>query len=107
MFNVRAAARFARLRFVPRQPKPPRKEHQQNSRSSLPFSFSPCSLIKSTKTVSEMLAQRAVVELCVDRLSTTRAAVSPPLAVFWDAPHVVKKYHHLDDPLAPLNVIVH
>src|ERR1035437_9222047 len=63
MFNVRAAARQARLRFVPRQPKPPRKEHQQNSRSSLPFSFSPCSLIKSTKTVSEMLAQR-VLAVC-------------------------------------------
>src|ERR1039457_5774038 len=58
MFNIRAAARFARLRSVPRQPKPQRKEHQEKYRSSLPFSFSPCSLIKSTKTVSEMLARR-------------------------------------------------
>src|SRR5260370_20330807 len=53
-----AAARFARLRSVPRQPNPQRKEHQENSRSSLPFSFSPCSLIKSTTGVSEMLARR-------------------------------------------------
>src|SRR5258708_39622577 len=52
MFNV-----HARLRSVPRQPNPQGKEqHQENSRSSLPFSFSPCSLIKSTKTVSEMLS---------------------------------------------------
>src|ERR1700687_5794023 len=56
-----AAARFARLRFVPRQPNPQRKEqHQENSHSSLPASFSPySSLIKSTKPVSEMLARRA------------------------------------------------
>src|ERR1700687_2847655 len=55
-----AAARFARLRFVPRQPNPQRKEqHQENSHSSLPASFSPySSLIKSTKPVSEMLARR-------------------------------------------------
>src|SRR6202158_4284038 len=58
-----AAARFARLRFVPRQPNPQRKEqHQENSHSSLPASFSPyCSLIKSTKPVSEMLARRGFV----------------------------------------------
>src|SRR6266436_6878333 len=37
---------------------PGKEQHQENSRSSLPFSFSPCSLIKSTKTVSEMLARR-------------------------------------------------
>ena len=54
-----AAARFARLRSIPRQPNPQRKEqHQENSRSSLPFSFSPCSLIESTTVVSEMLARR-------------------------------------------------
>ena len=53
------AARCARLRAVSRQPKPRRAEPQENSRSSLPFSFSPCSLIESTKTVSEMLARRA------------------------------------------------
>src|SRR5487761_1765960 len=49
-------------RFVPRQPNPQRKEqHQENSHSSLPSSFSPySSLIKSTKPVSEMLARRAV-----------------------------------------------
>ncbi|MGD0907766.1 MAG: hypothetical protein ABSA96_09305, partial [Candidatus Acidiferrales bacterium] len=35
-----------------------KKQNQENSRSSFPFSFSPCSLIKSTKTVSEMLARR-------------------------------------------------
>src|SRR5216684_4566161 len=46
-----AAARYSRLRSVPRQPNPQGKEqHQENSHSSLPFSFSPyCSLIKSTK----------------------------------------------------------
>ena len=46
-----AAARYARLRSVARQPNLQGKEqHQENSRSSLPFSFSPyCSLIKSTK----------------------------------------------------------
>src|SRR6202035_1271041 len=46
-----ASARYPRLRSVPRLPKPQGKEqHQENSRSSLPFSFSPyCSLIKSTK----------------------------------------------------------
>src|SRR5271157_4973533 len=54
-----ASARFARLRSVPRQPKPLEKEHQKNSPSSLPFFFSPCSLIKSTTAVSEMLARRA------------------------------------------------
>src|SRR5258708_19118433 len=54
-----AAARYARLRSVPRQPNPQRKEHQENSRSSLPFSFSPRSLIESTTVVSEMLARRA------------------------------------------------
>src|SRR6202158_47315 len=55
-----AAARFARLRFVPRQPNPQRKEqHQENSHTPLPASFSPySSLIKSTKPVSEMLARR-------------------------------------------------
>jgi hypothetical protein len=46
-----AAARYARLRSVARQLNLQGKEqHQENSRSSLPFSFSPyCSLIKSTK----------------------------------------------------------
>src|ERR1019366_5417322 len=53
-----ASARQARLRSVPWQPNLLKKQNQENSRSSLPFSFSPCSLIKSTKTVSEMLAQR-------------------------------------------------
>jgi hypothetical protein len=53
-----AAARFARLRFVPRQPKPPRKEHQEKCHSFLTFSFSPCSLIKGTTGVSRMLARR-------------------------------------------------
>src|SRR5260370_32799796 len=52
-----AAARCARLRSVPRQPNPQRKEHQENSRSSLSFSFSPCSLNKSTTGVSGMLAR--------------------------------------------------
>jgi hypothetical protein len=33
---------------VPRQPNPQNTKHQENSRSSLPFSFSPCSLIMST-----------------------------------------------------------
>ncbi|MGD0910042.1 MAG: hypothetical protein ABSA96_20855, partial [Candidatus Acidiferrales bacterium] len=40
------------------QPNLQKKQNQENSRSSFPFSFSPCSLIKSTKTVSEMLARR-------------------------------------------------
>src|ERR1035437_3419270 len=63
MFNVRAAARFARLRSVPRQPNPQRKEqHQENSRSFLPFSFSPCSLIKGTRLVSGMLARREMTQ---------------------------------------------
>src|SRR2546427_10594691 len=55
-----AARQEASLRFVPRQPNPQRKEqHQDKSRSSLISSFSPfCSLIKSTKPVSEMLARR-------------------------------------------------
>src|SRR5258707_3063400 len=55
-----AAARFARLRSVPRQPNPQGQEqHPENSHSSLISSFSPyCSLIKSTKPVSEMLARR-------------------------------------------------
>src|SRR6516165_1695812 len=56
-----AAARLeASLRSVSRQPNPQGKEqHQENSRSSLISSFSPfCSLIKSTKTASEMLARR-------------------------------------------------
>src|SRR6202035_5286886 len=47
-----AAARYARLRSVPRQPNPQGKEqhqHQENCRSSLPFSFSLCSLIKGTR----------------------------------------------------------
>src|ERR1700682_797839 len=59
-----AARQEASLRFVPRQPNPQKKEqHQENSRSSLPASFSPfCSLIKSTKTVSEMLARRGLPE---------------------------------------------
>ncbi len=71
MFNVRAAARFARLRSVPRQPNPQRKEqHQENSRSFLPFSFSPCSLIKGTRLVSGMLARRVlpkegIVRACI------------------------------------------
>src|SRR5204862_7450835 len=57
-----AARQEASLRFVPRQPNPQGKEqHQENSRSSLISSFSPfCSLIKSTKPVSEMLARRAL-----------------------------------------------
>src|SRR5580704_8283134 len=56
-----AAARYARLRSVPRQPNPLGKEqHQENSRSSLSSSFSPyCSLIKGTRLVSGMLARRA------------------------------------------------
>ena len=51
------------IRSVPRQPNPQGKEqHQENSRSSLISSFSPyCSLIKSTKPVSEMLARRALL----------------------------------------------
>src|SRR5207249_2931914 len=55
-----AAARYARLRSVPRQPNPQKKEqHQENSRSSLSSSSSPyCSLIKGTRLVSEMLARR-------------------------------------------------
>src|SRR6202021_3632243 len=66
-----AAARFARLRFVPRQPNPPRKEqHQENSHSSLPTSFSPySSFIKSTKPVSEMLARRATTSFGFYRLT--------------------------------------
>src|ERR1019366_8054028 len=58
MFNVPASARQARLRSVPWQPNLQKKQNQENPRSSFPFSFSPCSLIKSTKTVSRMLAQR-------------------------------------------------
>src|SRR5208282_2293619 len=70
-----AAARYARLRSVPRQPKPPRKEqHQENSRSSLPFSFSPCSLIKSTKTVSEMLARRGLSKGDYNAFEVTNAS---------------------------------
>jgi hypothetical protein len=42
-----------------RQPKPPRKEHQEKCHSFLPFSFSPCSLIKGTTGGSRMLARRA------------------------------------------------
>src|SRR5207249_8958361 len=59
-----AAARYARLRSVPRQPNPQRKEqHQENSRSSPLSSFSPyCSLIKSTKPVSELLSRRAPID---------------------------------------------
>src|SRR5208283_1360278 len=55
-----AARQEASLRSVPQQPNPQGKEqHQENSRSSLISSFSPyCSLIKSTKPVSEMLARR-------------------------------------------------
>src|SRR5450759_2375781 len=52
-----AAARYARLRCVPRQPLPPPTQHQKNSRSYL-LSSSPCSLIKTTGGVSEMLARR-------------------------------------------------
>ena len=52
-----AAVRYARLRFVPRQPRPLR-QHQQNSCSSLFFSSSPCSLITTTGSVSEILARR-------------------------------------------------
>ena len=55
-----ASARQARLRSVPWQPNLQKKQNQENSRSSLPFSFSPCSLIKSTKTVSRMLARRVI-----------------------------------------------
>src|ERR1035437_10034960 len=58
-----ASARQARLRSVPWQPNFQKKQNQENSRSSLPFSFSPYSLIKSTKTVSEILARRVYVEL--------------------------------------------
>jgi hypothetical protein len=58
-----APLRCGSLRSVPHQPNPQGKEqHQENSRSSLPFSFSPCSLIKSTKTVSKMLARRGKVK---------------------------------------------
>ena len=47
-----AVARFVRLRCVPRQPNPQEKQqHQENYRSSLPFSFSPCSLNKGTRLV--------------------------------------------------------
>src|SRR5665811_76417 len=60
MFNVPASARQARLRSVAWQPNSQKKQNQENFRSSFPFSFSPCSLIKSTKTVSEMLARRAI-----------------------------------------------
>ena len=43
---------FTHLRSVPRQPNLQRKEqHQENSRSSLFYSFSPSSLINSTKSV--------------------------------------------------------
>jgi hypothetical protein len=42
-----------------------------------------------------------IVELCVDRLSTTDAAFSPPLTVFWNVAHVVKKYRHFDHLVAP------
>ncbi len=58
-----AARQEASLRFVPRQPNPQKKEqHQENSRSSLISAFSPfCSLIKSTKPVSAMLARRGLV----------------------------------------------
>ena len=52
-----AAARYARLRFVPRQPRPLR-QHQENSCSSFFFSSSPCSLITTTGSVSEILARR-------------------------------------------------
>src|SRR5260370_41528444 len=68
-----AAARYARLRSVPRQPNPQGKEqHQENSRSSLPFSFSPCSLIKSTRLVSEMLARRDMRVSCLSSGLTGR-----------------------------------
>src|SRR5690348_10625816 len=55
-----AQAQKPSLRFVPRLPNPQKKEqHQENYHASLPASFSPyCSLIKSTKTVQEMLARR-------------------------------------------------
>src|SRR5205823_44540 len=57
-----AARQEASLRSVPRQPNPQGKEqHQESSHSSLISSFSPyCSLIKSTKPVSEMLARRVM-----------------------------------------------
>jgi hypothetical protein len=55
-----AAARYARLRFVPHQPRPLR-QHQENSCSSLFFSSSPCSLITTTGSVSEILARRGLV----------------------------------------------
>src|ERR1017187_2261139 len=73
MFNVPASARQARLRSVPWQPNFQKKQNQENSRSSLPFSFSPCSLIKGTKTVSEMLARRAMRP----RLLYSRALMPP------------------------------
>ena len=60
-----AARQEASLRFVPRQPNPQKKgQHQENSRSSLISAFSPfCSLIKSTKPVSEMLPRRDLHDL--------------------------------------------
>src|ERR1019366_7190146 len=66
-----AAARYARLRCVPRQPLPPPTQHQKNSRSYLLFSSSPCSLIKTTGGVSEMLGRRELDkhEAAVDRSS--------------------------------------
>jgi hypothetical protein len=48
-----------------------------------------------------------VVELCVDGLSATGAALFPHLTVFWDTSHAVEKDHQLDEALAPLNVSVH
>src|ERR1700745_2586094 len=60
-----AQAQKPSLRFVPRQPNHQKKEqHQENYHASLPASFSPyCSLIKSTKTVQEMLARRVVLSI--------------------------------------------
>src|SRR5207249_12268878 len=72
------------LRSVPRQPNPQRKEqHLENSLSSPLSSFSPyCSLIKSTKPVSEMLARREATRethpclfLRTQRLSPARITV--------------------------------
>jgi hypothetical protein len=48
-----------------------------------------------------------VVELYVGCLSTTGAAVYPPLMVLWDAAQVVKKDRQFDYALAPLDVGVH
>jgi hypothetical protein len=62
-----AAARYARLRFVPRQPRS-RRQHQENSCSSVFFSSPPCLLITTTGSVSEILARRGQQERDTHRL---------------------------------------